>query len=415
MTAMFQPLNAFVALRYLKSRRESQYVSFISAASMIGIALGVAALIVILSVMNGFETELRQRLLSMSAHVSLQASAPPLADWDRAASLLDDRPEVLAVAPYVQIEGMLALGKNLQGALVRGIDPARESAVSRIESFMQEGSVEDLAPLQRGVVLGRVLAIRLGAGVGDRVRLLVPRAENGKLSPRLAALTVVGVFEAGIADHDGSTALIHLADAEALLGWDGVTGVRGVLADPMAVPATAAALQGELPEDLKYSDWTIENRTYFSAIRIEKTMMSLILMLIVAVAAFNIVATLVMVVTDKEQDIAILRTLGLSPRSVGRIFLLQGAVIGLIGTLAGVGLGLLLAANVGTIVPWLENTLGFKIMPGDVYYVTEIPAEIHVMDVLAIPFAAFLLTLVATLYPSKRAAEVEPARALRYE
>lgn len=415
MAAMFQPLNAFVALRYLKSRRESQYVSFISAASMIGIALGVAALIVILSVMNGFETELRQRLLSMSAHVSVQSAAPPLADWERAAGLLRGQPEVLAVAPYVQIEGMLALGTNLQGALVRGVDPSLESAVSRIGTFMQEGALEDLAPLQRGVILGRVLAIRLGAGVGDRVRLLVPRAENGRLSPRLAGFTVVGVFEAGIADHDGSTALVHIADAQALLGWNGVTGVRGVLQDPMAVPATAALLRGQLPDDLKYSDWTIENRTYFSAIRIEKTMMSLILMLIVAVAAFNIVATLVMVVTDKEQDIAILRTLGLPPRSVGRIFLLQGAVIGLIGTFAGVGLGLLLAANVGTIVPWLETTLGFKIMPGDVYYVTEIPAEIHFTDVVIIPVAAFALTLVATLYPSKRAAAVEPARALRYE
>lgn len=412
---MFKPLNAFVAMRYLQSRRESQYVSFISAASMIGIALGVAALIVILSVMNGFETELRQRLLSMSAHVTLRSAAPPLADWRRASAVLGEQDGVVATAPYVRIEGMLALGKNLQGALVRGIDPELESAVSRIDSFMQEGSLDDLSAGGRGVVLGRVLAIRLGAGVGDQLRLLVPRAENGRLSPRLAGFTVVGVFEAGIADHDGSTALIHIADAEALLGWSGVTGVRGVLQDPMAVTATAQALRGSVPKDLEYSDWTIENRTYFSAIRIEKTMMSLILMLIVAVAAFNIVATLVMVVTDKEQDIAILRTLGLPPQAVGRIFLLQGAVIGLIGTLVGVGLGLLLAANVDVIVPWLETSLGFKIMPGDVYYVTDIPSEIHLSDVLIIPIVAFALTLLATLYPSGRAASVEPARALRYE
>lgn len=413
---MAAPLEWFIGLRYLRARRRSQYVSFISLASMIGVALGVASLIVILSVMNGFESELRTRLLSMTAHINVSQPEGPLRDWPAWSDRFEALPGVEHVAPYIAIQGMLAYGRNLNATLVRGVIPEAERDMTRVGEFMLDGSLDDLQAGEGNVIIGRVLAIKLGAGVGDRVRLLVPRISDGRLTPKLTSFTVSGVFEAGIQDHDDGLALIHLHDAGQVYGWkDGASAIGLSLADPLAAGEVGRSVQALLTDELTYSDWTIENRSYFRAIRIEKTMMTVLLLLIVAVAAFNIVASLVMVVTDKEQDIAILRTMGLGPQRVGRIFVFQGAVIGLVGVVVGAVLGLLLTANVDIIVPWLEQTFGFQIMPGDVYYVTAIPAEIHWFDVVMIPSVAFVLTLAATLYPSRRAAAVAPARALRYE
>jgi lipoprotein-releasing system permease protein len=325
-------------------------------------------------------------------------------------------PGVAGVSPYVTLESMLAAGVNLRPAIVRGILPDEESSVTDINPFLQSGSLEELQPGTRRIILGRVLALTLGLRPGDAVTLLVPRVTNGRMMPRYAAFTVAGVFEAGIQDHDANLAFVHMSDASELKGLHGAAeGVAVRLDDPMAVGRFHAEQRAVLDPAWRYSDWTEEHRNLFTAIHIEKMMMTFILMFIVGVAAFNIVASLMMVVIDKHKDIAILRTCGLEPQRVARIFLVQGTVIGLVGTLLGAGLGLLLAFNVGVIVPWLESTFGFQIMPGDVYYVTAIPSEVHFVDVVSIPAAALLIAVLATIYPSRRAAAVAPASALRYD
>ena len=413
---MFQPLECFVGLRYLRSRRRRGIASFMSMASLLGIALGVAALIVILSVMNGFETELRTRLLSMSGHATVAAPLAGLDDWPDLKRRLETEDGVAGVAPYVLLEGMLAAGPNLRPSLVRGVDPDEEVAVSDFARVIDPDALGQLADGARRIVLGRILAFALGVDAGDRVNLLVPRFENGRPEPKLVSFVVAGTFEAGIQDHDANLALVHIGDASELAGFgQRPEGVAVRLDEPMA----AAVFQQRVSESLggayRYSNWTEEHRNYFRAIQIEKTMMTVILMFIVGVAAFNIVASLMMVVTEKERDIAILRTCGLEPERVARIFFVQGSVIGLIGTLFGTLLGIGIALNVETIVPWLETTFNFRIMPGDVYYVTEIPAEIHTADIVLIPVLALLVAMLATVYPSRRAAAVAPAQALRYE
>ena len=411
---MFQPLEWFIGLRYLRSSRRRGVVSFMSAASLLGIALGVAALIVILSVMNGLETETRSRLLSMGAHASIAAPGG-LPDWRELQSRLAAAPGVASVSPYVSLEGMLAAGANLRPAMVRGILPGEERD-SDISRFITLGSLEELTAGSRRIILGRVLALNLGLNPGDAVTLLVPRVVEGRMTPRYAAFTVAGIFEAGIQDSDANLALVHMSDASELKGLAGAAeGVAVRLDDPLQVGAFQVSQRATLPPAWRYSDWTEEHRNLFTAIHIEKLMMSLILMLIVGVAAFNIVASLMMVVIDKQKDIAILRTYGLDPQRVARVFLVQGAVIGVVGTVLGTVLGLLLAFNVGVIVPWLESTFGFQIMPGDVYYVTAIPSEVHLFDVVAIPAVALVVAMLATLYPSRRAAAVSPADALRYD
>lgn len=412
---MFRPLTCFIALRYLRARERRGFVSFISLASLAGIALGVAALIVILSVMNGFEAELRGRLLSMTAHASL-TDPRGLAEWQSLQAKLEDGPGVAGVSPFVQLEGMLGSGANLSPVIVRGVLPEKELAVSEIDRFMQMGSLGNLEPDARRIILGRIVALNLGVSFGDRVNLLVPQIEDGRLTPRLRSFLVAGIFEAGIQDHDANLVFAHLSDASQIKGLSGrAEGVAVRVTDPLTVGRIESYVATLGEEDLRYSDWTVENENYFRAIRIEKTMMTLILMLIVAVAAFNIVASLMMVVTDKEKDIAILRTYGLEPRRVGRIFLVQGSLIALVGTIMGLMLGVTLAFNVETIVPWLESTFNFKIMPGEVYYVTEIPSEVQLMDVVVISVAAFFVAMLATIYPARRAAQVAPAEALRYE
>jgi lipoprotein-releasing system permease protein len=428
MAGLKGPLELAIGLRYLRARRRTRFVSFITLASSIGIAVGVAALIVILSVMNGFENELRSRLLSMTAHASVTGADGTLEGWPAVLERVAAMPGVQAAAPYVEFEAMARSRAGLQPLFVTGIDPALETGVSAAAASMVSGRLERLQPGTFNIVLGRLLAINLGVRVGDEVMLLIPRLAEGEVRPELRRFHVAGVFEAGVQDHDASLALVSLADAAAIqrLG-DAVTGIRVKTDDVMRAPAIATSIAAALATSsaaapaeepgagYETSDWSRENASYFRAVRLEKTMMSLILSLIVAVAAFNIVASLVMVVTDKETDIAILRTLGMSPGSVLRVFLTQGLVIGWVGAIGGVALGTLLAVNVPVIVPVLEQAFGFQIMPGDVYYVTEIPSDLQLADVVAIAAAALALTGLATLYPARRAAAVQPARALRYD
>ena len=414
---MINPVELFVGLRYLRAKRRTRFVSFITLISLLGIALGVAALIVILSVMNGFEGELRGRLLSMSAHGSVTGASGAIQDWEQLIDDVGSEPGVTAAAPFVQMEGMIQSGPELYAVLVHGVDPVYEKPLAGEMINMIEGDLDVLQAGSRSIILGRILAYDLGARIGDGVVLLIPRpVGDGTLEPVLERFVLRGVFEAGLQDHDAVLALVHVSDAAEIqaLG-DAVNAIRFRSDDVMAAPAIARALQARLGDGISTSDWTIENGSYFRAIRIEKMMMSLILSLIIGVAAFNIVASLVMVVTDKTTDIAVLRTLGMGPDGVVRVFFVQGAMIGWAGVLIGVLLGIVLALNVPVIVPFLEQTLGFQIMPGDVYYVTRIPSELEWRDVAVISVSAFVLTSLATLYPSRRAALVNPAAALRYE
>jgi lipoprotein-releasing system permease protein len=413
---MINPVELFVGLRYLRAKRRTRFVSFITLISLLGIALGVAALIVILSVMNGFEGELRSRLLSMSAHGFVTGSDGRTHDWRQLVTDVEADEGVAAAAPVVELEGMIQSGRELRAVVVNGVDPEYEERLSGDIFNLVEGSLSDLQPGSRSIILGRVLAYDLGARVGDGVVLLIPRpAGDGTMEPVLERFVMSGVFEAGLQDHDSILALVNARDAADILGLgDEVSAVRYRAHDVMAAPGITARLAERLA-GMTASDWTVENASYFRAIRLEKMMMSLILSLIIGVAAFNIVASLVMVVTDKTNDIAILRTLGMGPNGVVRVFFVQGAVIGWAGVLVGVLLGIVLAINVPVIVPVLEQLFGFQIMPGDVYYVTRIPSELEWADVTTISVAAFLLTSLATLYPARRAALVNPAVALRYE
>ena len=417
MPAMFRPLECFIGLRYLWSQRYPWLFSFRSAASMLGIGLGVGALIIVLSVMNGLETEARDRLLSLTSHATLTAGSEGLADWQSLAARVDSMPGVTGAAPFTTLEGMLVAGSKLVPAIVRGILPEVESSISAISGLVESGTLESLSGTGNAVVLGRALALNLGVGVGDHLSLLHARVVDGEPRPSLVALVVGGVFSAGIAEHDTTLALVHLDFAERLSGLGSRPQALGVRLD---APLNVARFERAVASDpvlgsLRYSDWTDQHRSHFRALRIEKTMMTIILLLIVAIAAFNIVASLMMVVTDKTKDIAILRTSGLGASRVARIFLCEGSIIGIVGILIGGLFGVWGALEVETVVPWLESTFGFKIMPGDVYYVTEIPSELHALDVVTICSFALLIALIATYYPSRRAAEVAPAEALRYD
>ncbi len=414
---MFRPLELFIGLRYLRARRASRFVSFISLISLLGVAVGVAALIVVLSVMNGFEAELRNRLLSLTSHAVVTAPAGRLADWRPVVAAAESDPQVTGAAPYVEIQAMLAHEGALRGVLIRGVLPEREAAVSRVGRHLRAGRLEDLEPGSNRVILGRLLASRLGVAPGDELTLMIPVGGEGsaRLVPRLRKLVVAGLFEVGMEEQDGVLALTHLEDAAEARGRPGeVSGVRLELADLFAAPAVAARVAGALGPGYVARDWTAENASYFRAVRIEKTMMTIILSLVVAVAAFNIVATLVMVVTDKRTEIAILRTMGLSPARVARVFLVQGAVIGLAGTLLGVLGGIPLALNVGTVVPALESLLGLRVLPEEVYYITRLPSDLRYGQVAVVTAIALVLCLASTIYPSVRAARTEPAEALRY-
>src|ERR1700722_9610546 len=419
---MFQPLPVFVGLRYSLAREHSFFVSFITWVSLLGVALGVAAVITVLSVMNGLEAELRTRLLSLTAHASLSKAGAPIPDWRARIEQLQGSPGLKGAAPFLDTDAMLSRPPSMSGAIVRGIDPVLEGRVSSIGDAMREGKLSDLAPQSNRIILGRMLAYQLQVGVGDLVTVMIPgnaaaSAGGGvdALVPRLRDFHVAGIFEVGLQEHDSVLALVNLEDAEAFRGLDGPTGIRLKFYDVLKAPQLARTAAGRLAPGLHVRDWTEDNEAYFRAIRIEKTMMGLILLLIVAVAVFNIVATLVMVVNDKRTDIAILRTLGLTPRGILAVFMTQGVLIGWIGTALGVGLGLALACNVDVVVPFLEQTFGFHFMDPDVYYISGLPSEVHPGDVVRIGTAALILTLIATVYPALQAARTQPAEALRYE
>jgi len=407
-----------VGLRYTRAKRRNHFISFISLTSMLGIALGVAALIVVLSVMNGFQKEVRARILGVVSHVQITGADNRLADWQVVAREAAAHPQVAAAAPFVNAQGMLVFGASVRGALVRGIVPQLEEKVAEIGLHMTVGKLESLVPGEFGIVLGAELARALGARAGDKVTLIAPQGlvTPAGILPRLKQFTVVGVFEVGMFEYDSGLALIHLEDAQKLYGMgDNASGVRLKLHDLFQSREVTRDLIARLRGDLYISDWTRSHANYFRAVQIEKTMMFIILLLIVAVAAFNIVSTLVMAVTDKQPDIAILRTLGASPGGIMKIFIVQGALIGAIGTLIGVAGGIALALNIDVVVPFLERLLNVQFLSREVYYITDLPSDLQASDVVTIALVSLALSLLATLYPSWRAARVNPAEALRYE
>jgi lipoprotein-releasing system permease protein len=407
-----------VGLRYTRAKRRNHFISFISIASMLGMAVGVSALIVVLSVMNGFQKEIRARILGVVSHVQISGADNRLRDWSQVAREASANPEVIAVAPFVNGQGLLMLGSAVRGGIIRGIEPKLEQKVVEIGQHMVEGSLDALVPGEFGIVLGAELARALGASVGDKVTLIAPQGlvTPAGILPRLKQFTVVGIFRIDYSEYDSGLALVHLSDAQKLYSMgDAVSGVRLKLKDLFKAREVTRDLFTRLRGDLYISDWTRSNANYFRAVQIEKTMMFIILSLIVLVAAFNSVSTLVMAVTDKQADIAILRTLGASPGGIMKIFIVQGAVIGLLGTFLGVAIGIPTALNIDVIVPFLESLLGFRFLSGDVYYITELPSDLQHADVIAITLVSLFLSLVATLYPSWRAARVNPAEALRYE
>jgi lipoprotein-releasing system permease protein len=418
---MFHPLPLYIGLRYVRARSHKFFVSFITWASLLGVGVGVAALIVILSVMNGFENELRDRLLSLSAHARVTAAndtpAPTAAEWGEAARKIRSLAGVAGVAPYIEIQALALRAPEMVPVILRGIDPQAEPRVTEIRQSIKQGQLSDLKPGSNYVIVGAVIADRLGLARGDDMSLLIPTVTaDGAPEPKLRQLKVAGIFEAGLADLDDVYVYAHIDDVRALApGQENGAGLRVRFNNVLAAPLLAAKLRTLLPKSFDVTDWTQDNSSYFRATRIERTMMSLILFLIVAVAAFNIVAMLVMVVTDKRTDIAILRTFGASPRKVMGVFITQGLVIGWLGVAAGLALGLTIALNVGTIEPFLEHTFGFQIFDSDVYYITTIPSDVRWENIAIIAGAAFSLTGLATLYPALRASRTSPAEALRYE
>jgi lipoprotein-releasing system permease protein len=413
-----QPFELFIGLRYTRAKRRNHFISFISLISMAGIALGVAALIVVLSVMNGFQQELRTRILGVAAHIEISGPDNTLAGWPRIARQASRNPEVLAAAPYIAAQGMLTFDGTVQGAVIRGVLPDYEDRVADIGAHMKRGRLGDLRPGEFGIVLGAELARALGVMVGDKVVLIAPEGQvtPAGILPRLKQFRVVGIFDVGMYQYDAGLALINLKDAQTLYRLGGkVSGVRLRLKDLYLAPQVSRQLAATMGRNLYFTDWTRQHANFFRAVEIEKNVMFIILLLIVAVASFNIASTLVMVVTDKRADIAILRTLGASPGSILKIFVIQGAFIGVIGTAMGVLGGVLLAVNVPVIVPAIERTFGIHFLAKSVYYISELPSKLELRDVLVIGSVSLVLSLLATLYPSYRASKVNPAEALRYE
>ncbi len=416
---MFRPLALCIGLRYTRAKRRNGFISFISAASVLGIALGVAALITVVSVMNGFEKELRARILGMISHATISGVGSGLGgdEWRMALDVTQRDGRVIGSAPYIEREAMLQ-GQQVAGAIIRGIDPATEPSVSQIADQIKHGRFADLKAGEFGIVLGQELAWVLGAQVGDRVTVYAPevRATPVGAMPTLRSFTVVAVFEAGMQEYDRGLAMIHLQDAQRLYRMgDQVTGVRLKLTDLFQAWHVARDLADQLGGLYRVRDWSQENANFFEAVRMEKMVMFIILSLIVAVAAFNLVSSLVMLVTDKQADIAILRTLGLSPREVMAVFMVQGSIIGIFGTLLGVLGGLALAFNVERLVRWLEGLLDRQFLSPDIYYISTLPSDPQAGDIIATTVVALILAALATLYPAWRASRVDPAAALRYE
>lgn len=411
---MFKPVSLLIGLRYTRAKRRNHFISFISLTSIIGLMLGVAVLITVLSVMNGFDRELKNRILGMIPHATIN-SREPFHDWQKLAEFAKKNPQVMAVAPYTQLQGMLAANGQVTGAMISGVEPQYEKKVSIVEKHMQTGSLDNLQADGFGIVLGETLALNLGLQVGDKMTLVLPEAavSPAGVIPRFKRFTVVGIFKVG-ADVDGLLAYIHISDAGKMLRiGDQVQGVRLQLHDIFESRPVLMNLLSQLPDYFYGNDWTQTHGNLFSAIQMEKAMMGLLLLLIVAVAAFNIVSSLVMVVTDKKADIAILRTLGASPQTITRIFMVQGAVIGLFGTLGGVLLGVIIALNISDFMTWVEHITGQSFF--DAYFVNYLPSELKWSDVIGVSFISALLSFLATIYPARKAAQVQPAEALRYE
>jgi len=407
-----------------RGRRRSgrdRFVSFIAGTSMAGIALGVAALIIVLSVMNGFQTQVRDRMLSVLPHIELYVPAANpeqvLGQWRNLASMARENRAVIGAAPFVAAQAILSRGESLSGAQVRGIDPALEHEVSELNRQMSSGRLDTLAPGSFSIVLGNQLAMQLGVHVGDTLLVLAPQGSISPagFTPRMRQFTVTGIFSSGYYEYDASLAFVNVTDAAKVFRDSGTSGVRLRIADMQKAPLVARELIGSLPPYVRASDWTQNNRTWFAAVQTEKRMMFLILALIVAVAAFNLLSSLVMAVKDKQSDIAILRTIGATPREIGRIFLIQGALIGVVGTAAGVGLGMLVAYNIDVIVPFIERMLGVQFLPQQIYFISELPSNPQASDIVVIGLTSLVLSLLATLYPSWRASRLQPAQVLRHD
>lgn len=420
----FLPYELFVGWRYTRAKRKNHFISFISLTSMVGIALGVAALIVVLSVMNGFQKELRTRILGVASHLEITGANNQLGDWQRVAAFTSKAHHVLASAPYITAQGMLSYDRGVQGAIIRGIVPAAEDKVADLGRHMKAGSLNDLRAGEFGIILGADLAYALGAQIGDKVVVMAPQGQFTPTGvvPRLKQFTLVGLFQIGMYEYDAGLALIHMEDAAKLYRMgSNVSGVRLKLKDLFEAPAVAATMTDQLNRRLNpygnyfVTDWTQQHANFFRAVQMEKRVMFIILTLIVAVAAFNIVSTLVMAVTDKRADIAIMRTFGASPTSIMKIFIIQGAFIGVIGTVLGAVFGILIALNIETIIPFIEHLFNVQFLAKDVYYISDLPSDLVWSDVITIVCVSFVLSLLATIYPSFKASRINPAEALRYE
>ncbi len=415
---MYRPLAAFIGLRYLRAKRSNHFISFISLISMLGIALGVTTLITVISVMNGFEKELRTRILGAIAHATIQPVGGSISDWHVLIDQAETNPAVLGAAPYIE-EGVWLQGNESSGAILRGIDPELEQRVSEVQDKMVAGELRDLKSGEYGIILGISLASRLRVGPGDKVTMIAPRLKATPVgaSPLMRRFTVIGAFEFGEYENDSALALVHIADAARLLRLPEGTvgGIRLKLDDMDQSWRVAREISSDLPGDYFVRDWTQERGNLFQAVRTEKTVMWVILSMIIAVAAFNIISMLVMVVTDKQSDIAILKTMGARPGTILRIFVIQGSLIGVIGTALGVVGGILLAMNISSVVPFLEQLFGFSLFPSDIYYITELPSELRTEDVIKFSTMTLVMSLLSTLYPSWRASKTHPAEALRYE
>ena len=415
---MFKPLGIYIGLCYTKAKRRNHFISFISFTSMSGIALGVAALIIVLSVMNGFEKELRERILGMTSHVFITGSDGTLGNWQGLQTNISNFYGVVGLAPFIEGQAMMSRGNRVCGSLIRGINPRLENQVSTVEKKIIQGQFEALKPGSFGIILGKDLAIAMNATIGDKITLITPHIMPtlaGRV-PTLKRLDVVGIFEIGMYEYDSSLAIMNIDDAAKLFRIQGkVTGIRLKLNDVYKAPQINSKLLSALPNNFRALDWTYQHSNLFRALKTERTVMFIILLLIVAVATFNIVTTLIIMVTDKQADIAILRTLGMKTREVMAIFIVQGTLIGLFGTLLGIISGVALAMNVQIIVTNLEQLLGYQFLPANVYYISNLPSDLHWNDVAVIGITALLLSLLSTIYPSWYAAKIKPAEALRYE
>jgi len=415
---MFNPVELFIGLRYTRAKRRNGFISFISLVSIIGIILGVMALIIVLSVMNGFEKEVRDRILNMISHITVSGYDGKLTDWQHVVTQVKKNPEVVGTAPYIRAEGMLIYKREVHGAMFRGVDPALEKSVSRVASHMVEGKLTDLEPGRFNIILGQDLAFRLGVDVGDKVTMVTPSANitPAGVLPRLKRFTVSGIFKVGFYEYDSAVGLINLEDAARVFRMgDTVSGVQVQVKNLFEVASVRDKLKNQYLMNYWVKDWSYYHANWFRAVKMEKTLISLLLFLIILVAAINIVSSLIMVVTDKRSDIAILRTLGARTQTITRIFVIQGSVIGVMGTILGTVFGVIISLNLESLYSWLEHVLHRQLIDGSVYLISTLPSDLHWDQVLWISAASMVTSILATIIPARRASKTQPAEALRYE